>query len=179
MRWSAPIQTVLGRAARASAGLRRAPSRAIRAKRPAQTLAEAALTAMISVMTILVTLQLSMVIAQAFSAMYVAQTTARWLAVRIDTIDSTVKSQALTYASGLPGMNNNGLRSSDISITPSCTALDGTGKCASRNSGDAITVSVTANLSAVMFLPQTYGPPSFQFRLPTTMPTINYTVLLE
>jgi hypothetical protein len=134
---------------------------------------------MISVMTILATLQLSLVIAQAFSAMYVAQTTARWLAVRIDTIDSTVQTQALTFASGLPGMSNSGLTTSGISISPSCTALDGTGKCASRDSGDAVTVSVTTSLTAVMFLPTTYGPSNFQFRLPTTMPTISYTVLLE
>jgi hypothetical protein len=30
-----------------------------------------------------------------------------------------------------------------------------------------------------MFLPSTFGVAPFQFRLPTTMPTISYTVLLE
>jgi len=140
---------------------------------------EASLTAMISVMTLLATLQLSLVIAQAFSAMYVAQTTARWLAVRIDTIDTDVKNQAITYSTGLPGMSGGGLTTSDVTITASCTALDGTGKCASRDSGDAITVSVTTHLSAVMFLPTTLGVSPFQFRLPTTMPAIAYTVLLE
>jgi hypothetical protein len=181
MRWSAPrhlVRLVQHRAASASAGLHRAAVRAVRARRPAQSVAEAALTAMISVMTILVTLQLSLVIAQAFSAMYVAQTTARWLAVRIDTIDDTVKNQAVTYSTGLPGMGSSGLTTSSVTISPSCTALSG-GKCTNRDSGDAITVSVTASLTAVMFLPTTYGPSNFQFRLPTTMPTISYTVLLE
>lgn len=178
MRWSAPCQSVRRRAVLASVELHRATTRAVRARRPAQTVAEAALTAMISIMTILATLQLALVIAQAFSAMYVAQTTARWLAVRIDTIDSTVQSQAVTYSTGLPGMGSSGLTTSGVTVSPSCTALSG-GKCTNRDSGDAITVSVTTNLSAVMFLPSAYGPSNFQFQLPTTMPTISYTVLLE
>jgi hypothetical protein len=134
---------------------------------------------MISIMTVLATLQLSLVVAQAFSAMYVAQTTARWLAVRIDTTDTTVKNQALTFASGLPGMGNGGLTASGVTITQPCANLDGTGKCADRDSGDAVTVSVTTNLSAVMFLPTTFGTGNLVFRLPTTMPAIAYTVLLE
>ena len=142
-------------------------------------MAEAALTAMISIMTVLAVLQISLVIALAFSAMYVAQTTARWLAVRIDTIDTDVKNQAVTFASGLPGMGNGGLTTSGVSVTPSCTALDGTGKCASRDSGDAVSVSITTNLTPVMFLPTSFGGGNFIFRLPTTMPTIRYTVLLE
>jgi hypothetical protein len=154
-------------------------SRGVRARQPGQSLAEAALTAMISIMTVLATLQISLVIAQAFSAMYVAQTTARWLAVRIDTIDTDVKNQAITYSTGLPGMSGGGLSTSGVTVSPSCVALDGTGKCASRDSGDAVTVSVTTSLTPVMFLPTSFGTGNFIFRLPTTMPTISYTVLLE
>jgi hypothetical protein len=154
-------------------------SPAVRARQRGQSTAEAALTAMISIMTILATLQLSLVVAQAFSAMYVAQTTARWLAVRIDTIDTDVKNQAITYGTGLPGMGSGGLTTSGVTISPSCSALDGSGKCASRDSGDAVTVTVTTNLSAVMFLPTSFGTGNFIFQLPTTMPAIAYTVLLE
>ena len=63
-------------------------------------------------------------------------------------------------------------------MSPSCTALTA-GKCASRSSGDAVTVTVVANLSRVMFLPTTYGIAPLQFRLPATMPPVAYTVLLE
>ena len=171
-----------GRQRRAVAGLSGLPhvvSRGIQARQPGQTLAEAALTALISIMTVLATLQISLVIAQAFSTMYVAQTTARWLAVRIDTTDTIAKNQAVTFASGLPGMGNGGLTTSSVTITPACASLDGTGKCASRDSGDAITVAITTNLTPVMFLPTTFGTGNFVFRLPTTMPTIRYTVLLE
>jgi len=134
---------------------------------------------MISIMTVLATLQISVVIAQAFSAMYVAQTTARWLAVRIDTTDTVVKNQAMTFASGLPGMGNGGLTATGITITPACASLDGTGKCAARDSGEAITVAITTSLTPVMFLPTTFGSGNLRFQLPTTMPTIRYTVLLE
>jgi hypothetical protein len=179
MRWTLLDRAVWRRAAPKMPRARRVTARGPRAKRPGQALAEAALTASISIMTILAVLQISLVIAQAFSAMYVAQTTARWLAVRIDTIDTDVKNQALTFASGLPGMSGGGLRAQDVTISPSCTALDGTGKCASRDSGDAIKVSVTAQTTAVMFLPTTFGTGNLVFRLPTSLPTISYTVLLE
>src|SRR5215218_8339021 len=126
MRLVLPGRAALRRAISGSSGPRHVMSRTSRARQPGQSLAEAALTAMISIMTVLAVLQISLVIAQAFSAMYVAQTTARWLAVRIDTTDTIVKNQALVFASGLPGMGNGGLTTTGVSVTPSCTALDGT-----------------------------------------------------
>lgn len=175
MRWFWPGRGMQRRAVAGPSGL----SRGVRARQPGQTLAEAAITAMISIMTVLATLQISLVIAQAFSAMYVAQTTARWLAVRIDTTDTVATNQAITFASGLPGLGNGGLTTAGVTITPACASLDGSGKCASRDSGDAITVAITTSLTPVMFLPTTFGGGNFVFRLPTTMPTIRYTVLLE
>lgn len=179
-------RTLLGRWARRGVALRsslpgyalsrHARGRLMRSRRPGQSLAEAAITSMMVVMVLLVTLQLALVAAQAYSAQYVAQSTARWLAVRIDTIDSAVVTQANVYASGLPGMSGGGLAS--VTVSPSCTALS-SGKCTNRDSGDAITVTVTSSLTAVMFLPTSYGPSNFRFTLPSTMPAIAYTVLLE
>jgi hypothetical protein len=127
-------------------------------------------------MTILATLQLSLVAAQAFSAAHVARTTARWLAVRMDTIDSAVVTQATATAANLPGLTGGGMPS--VTVSPACTALTA-GRCAGRDQGDAITVTVNTSLTAVMFLPTTYGISPFIFRLPTSMPAISYTVLLE
>jgi hypothetical protein len=178
----ATMQRILsGRWVRWRAGLRshlagRALSHLTRSRRPGQTLAESAITSAMVVMVLLVTLQLSLVAAQAYSAQQVAQSTARWLAVRIDTIDSAVVTQANTYATGLPGMGSGGLAS--VAVSPTCTALTA-GKCAGRESGDAITVTVTTSLSAVMFLPTSFGVAPFRFTLPSTMPAIAYTVLLE
>ncbi|HZO28538.1 MAG TPA: hypothetical protein VFH48_21400 [Chloroflexota bacterium] len=76
----------------------------MRARRPGQAAAESALTAAIAIMTILTVLQLSLVAAQAFSAAHVARSTARWLAVRMDTIDSDVVAQATTIGANMPGM---------------------------------------------------------------------------
>jgi len=133
---------------------------------------------MLSVTTILAVLQLSLVAAQAFSASHVARTTARWLAVRIDTIDSAVVTQATANAVGLPGLSGGGMAS--VTVNPSCAALTGTpGKCAGRSSGDAIRVTVTTSLAAVMFLPTSFGIAPMVFTLPSTMPPIAFTVLIE
>jgi hypothetical protein len=127
-------------------------------------------------MTILVTLQLSLVAAQAYSASHVARATARWLAVRMDTIDSAVQAQATTFATSLPGMSGGGLAS--VTVAPSCASLT-SGVCAGREVGDQVTVTVNTSLAAVMFLPTSFGIAPFQFNLPTSMPPISYTVLLE
>jgi hypothetical protein len=155
---------------------RRAGARLIRSHRPGQTMAEAALTSLVVVTTLLITLQLSLIAAQAYSAQYVAQSTARWLAVHIDELDPAVVNKANEYASGLPGMSGGGLDS--VTVNPSCTALT-SGKCANRDVGDAITVSVTSKLSAVMFLPTSYGKAPYIISVPTYMPAVAYTTLLE
>ena len=144
--------------------------------RPGQALVEAAITTMLSVVTIIVILQLSMVVAQLMGTAHVARLTSRWLAVRVDTLDSAVVTQAGVFATNLPGVGNGGITS--VTVNPSCTALV-SGKCTTRATGDAVTVTVTANLANVMFLPTTYGIAPLQFRLPATMPPVAYTVLLE
>src|SRR5690606_7631380 len=83
----------------------------VRPRQPGQAAVEAALTAAISIVTILATLQLSLVAVQAYSASHVARSTARWLAVRMDTIDSDVAARATVIASDLPGMSGGGLAS--------------------------------------------------------------------
>src|SRR6188508_2521484 len=82
-----------------------AVGRAMRARRPGQAALEASLTAAIAIMTILATLQLSIVAAQQFSAAHVARATARWLATHMDTTDADVAAQAAVYATNLPGMS--------------------------------------------------------------------------
>jgi hypothetical protein len=156
----------------------------LRARRPGQAAVETALTAAISIMTILSVLQLSMVAAQAFSAAHVARSTARWLAVRMDTTDSGVTTQAQTLGAGLPGMSGGGLAS--VSVTPSCANLTPPppatgGICTGREQGTAIKVTVNTNVGAVMFLPTSFGIAPFRFSLPASTQTMSfgYTVLLE
>lgn len=153
-----------------------AASGLVRFRQPGQSVVEAALVAALSVGIVLATLQLSLVAAQAYSASHVARTTARWLAVRMDALDSAVTAQATSVATGLPGMSNGGLAS--VTVTPACAALV-SGKCPGRDTGDAITVTVTTSLTPVMFLPTTFGISPLVFRLPTSMPAIAVTVLLE
>ena len=141
-----------------------------------QTMVEFAITTIIVVVMMFATLQVSLIVVQQYGASQVARQTARWLAVRLDTIDSDVVTQARTYATDLPGLGATGL--TGITVAPSCTALSG-GKCAGRASGDAVTVTVTTSLTPVMFLPTTFGVAPYQIRFPTSLPAISYTVLLE
>ena len=162
------------------AGLSCLPVRGrVPARQSGQAALEAALTAAIAIMTILVTMQLSLIAAQQFSASHVARGTARWLAVRMDTIDSAVVTQAQTYANGLPGLSGGGM--SSVTVSPSCIALTGPspGTCAGRDTGVAVTVTVNTSLTPVMFLPNSFGVAPFVFTMPTSMSPVSYTVLLE
>jgi hypothetical protein len=141
-----------------------------------QTLLEFAVTTTIVVVLLFSVLQLSLIVVQQYGASQVARQTARWLAVRIDTIDADAVAQARTYATDLPGLGATGM--TGVTISPSCTTLSG-GKCSGRSSGDAVTVTVTTSLAPVMFLPTTYGWAPYQLRFPASLPAISYTVLLE
>lgn len=150
--------------------------RLVSARQRGQTLLEFALTSTIAIAMMLATLQVALIVVQRYGASQVARETARWLAVRIDTTDSAVVTQARTFAAGLPGLDVNGMPS--VTVSPSCTALVA-GKCPGRSQGDAVSVTVNTSLTPIMFLPTTYGLPPYQIRFPTSMPAITYTVLLE
>jgi hypothetical protein len=154
--------------------------KAMRARQPGQAAVESALTAAIAIMTILTVLQLSLVAAQSFSAAHVARSTARWLAVRMDTTDAQVLAQAQTVAADLPGMAGGGLNA--VLVSPSCASLTGSpGICSGRDTGTAVTVTVRTSVAAVLFLPSSFGVAPFTFTLPGSAQTLNfaYTVLLE
>ena len=137
---------------------------------------EAALTAAISVTTILATLQLSLVAAQTLSTSHVARATARWLAVRMDTTDADVVAQANSVAANLPGMAGGGL--SSVTVAPPCSTLIA-GRCPGRDAGTPITVTIESDMSAVMFLPTSYGVSPFVFDLPIPSQSVSRTVLLD
>jgi Flp pilus assembly protein TadG len=150
--------------------------RVLAAGRPGQTMVEFALTSIVVVVMLFALLQISIIVVQQYGASQVARQTARWLAVRLDTIDADVVTQARTYATDLPGLGSTGMTS--ITVSPSCAALSG-GKCTGRSSGDAVTITVTTSLTPVLFLPSSYGVAPYKINFPTAMPAIAYTVLLE
>lgn len=150
--------------------------RPVSARQRGQSLVEFAFTSTIAIAMMLATLQVAMILVQRYGAAQVARETARWLSVRIDTTDATVVSQARTFATGLPGLDVNGMPS--VTISPSCATLV-SGQCPGRSQGDAVSVTVNTSLTPIMFLPTTYGLPPYQIRFPTSMPAITYTVLLE
>lgn len=145
-------------------------------KQGGQSLLEFSVSTSVSIVMVMVAIQLALIVVQQFTASYVARSTARWLAVRIDTIDADVATQAATFAVGLPGLTGGGIQA--VTVTPSCASLT-SGKCAGRSSGDAITVQLTTNISRVMFLPTSYGIAPYKMNLPTSVPALAFTVMLE
>ena len=146
------------------------------ASQRSQTIVEFALTSIVVVVMLFALLQISLIVVQQYGASQVARQTARWLAVRMDTIDSDVVTQARSYATDLPGLGTTGM--TGVTISPTCTSLSG-GKCTGRASGDAVTVTVTTSLTPVLFLPSSYGVAPYKINFPTATPAIAYTVLLE
>jgi hypothetical protein len=137
---------------------------------------EFALTTTIAIAMLLAGLRISLILVQRYGASQVARETARWLAVRIDTTDSAVVTQARTFATGLPGLDTTGMPT--VTVSPSCATLTA-GRCAGRTKGDAISVTVTTSLTPIMFLPTTFGIAPYQISFPSSLPAITYTVLLE
>ena len=137
---------------------------------------EFALTTTIAIAMLLAGLQISLILVQRYGAAQVARETARWLAVRIDTTDAAVVTQARTFATGLPGLDTTGMPT--VTVSPSCPSLTG-GRCTGRVQGDAISVTVATSLTPIMFLPTTLGVSPYQISFPTSLPAITYTVLLE
>src|SRR3954462_8160813 len=90
--------------------------RVLSASRRGQTLVEFALTSIIVVVMLFAVLQISLIVVQQYGASQVARQTSRWLAVRMDTIDSAVVTQARTYATDLPGLDTTGL--TGITVSP-------------------------------------------------------------
>ncbi len=176
MRQASPARSAPSGAASRLPRWLRAPFGLVTARQSGQSLVEAAMTTMLTVLTLLAVVQLSLVAAQALSAMYVAQRAARWMAVNIDATDLELTNRGVDVGGTLPGLRGGGLVST--AAAPNCPSRVA-GKCPGRNSGDAITVTVTTTLTSVMFLPTTLGAPPLQFRLPTSMPAISYTVMLE
>lgn len=141
-----------------------------------QATVEYALIGIIMVVLSMVAMQYGLLAVQQFGAGHVARTTARWLAVNIDKTDS----QTMTYARGigdsLPGVGTTGMTA--VATSPACGALTG-GKCAGRETGDPITVTVTVNQSSMIFLPTTVSIGSLRVDFPTGSKTSRASVMLE
>jgi hypothetical protein len=152
------------------------PRRHARSRRREHAMLGAALTAAISVTTIVATLQLSLVAAQTLSTSHVARTTARWLAIRMDTADDDVVAQARSIAANLPGLAGGGL--SSVAISPPCAALIA-GRCPGRDSGTSVTVTIRADMAAVLFLPTSYSVSPFVLQLPIPMQLVSHTMVVE
>ncbi|MCC6177351.1 MAG: hypothetical protein IT305_18785 [Chloroflexi bacterium] len=152
------------------------PSPHRRARTAGQSIVEMALITPLAIGIVLVTLQTSLIVAQFWGAGHVSRATARWLAVRIDTTDSAVDTYARSLGAPLPGLSGTGITS--VAVNPSCPSLSG-GKCSARSPGDAVTVTVTAAPARVMFLPTSISVFSSTISLPTTLPPVSTTVVLE
>ena len=63
--------------------------------------------------------------------------------------------------------------------SPRCTALDGTGRCASRPVGTRQQVSLQYDVTPHVLLPTTLGAEWWQIRIPWQMPRYTYSMMVE
>jgi hypothetical protein len=153
-------------------------SRFVSACRRGQSMVEFALTTMIAITMLFAILQLALIVVQRYGTSQVARQSARWLAVNIDATDAQLLTQARTYATDLPGVDL--AATTSVTASPGCVSLTGTPpSCAARDSGNAVSVTVTVPIAKAMFLPTQYGIAPFQINFQSTNTSITYTVLLE
>jgi hypothetical protein len=118
-------------------------------------------------------IQLALVVTQYYSLMNVTRDTARWLAIRPDTVDSAVMTRAQANALTLTPS-----RITSLAVNPSCTSLNG-GLCANHTSGSIVTVTTTYDMSNLLFLPHQFQMGSLQVAVPTTLPPYAVSVMIE
>jgi len=135
---------------------------------------EFALVVPLFLFMLIVSMQMAMIGMQYYSLMRVTRETARWTAIRPDTIDSAV----LTHAKSNP-LTLDPTRYTSLVTNPSCTALNGSSKCDNRTSGSNLQVTITYNMSNLIFLPTTYHFGTLQATIPIGIPAYTVTVLIE
>ncbi len=128
------------------------------------------------VILVLIGVQFALIVTQYYSAMLAARQTARWLAVRPDTVDSAVIAQVNTVAASLPGLSDGGI--SSITINPGCPTLV-SGRCPGRQSGNPVSISILPNLGRVMFLPTSFGLGDMRVSFMPTLPAYTVSIMLE
>ncbi len=165
----------IGSTRKTAATSHRSDSRQAAGAHGGQNLVEFALAAPILFILLLVALQLALVITQYYSLMSVTGDTARWLAIRPDSDDGEVIAHARAN-----GMTLDPNRYLSIVTSPSCLARDpGTGHCESRRAGDVVSVSITYDISTLLFLPRDYGFGAMLVQIPQTLPTYRVSVMIE
>lgn len=125
-------------------------------------------------MLLFVSLQLALIGVQYYSTIHVARDTTRWAAIHPDTVDSGIVAHAL--AIDLPGVGASGI--SSVTVSPSCTQLV-SGHCSNRTPGEPISVTVSPNLSTVLFIPTTFTLGGLQAALPSSLPPYRVAMVVE
>ena len=98
---------------------------------------------------------------------------ARWTSVHPHALDSTTVAQVNAR---LP-TNLNSARLT-IAITPACTTLV-SGKCSARTPGAQLEVTLTYDVTDILFLPATINLPGFSASIPRTLPAYSMFVQVE
>jgi Flp pilus assembly protein TadG len=139
-------------------------------RRRGQGLVEFALVFPLFLFWLLVSIQHGLIAFQQYSLMAVTQDTARWLSIRPDKTDAEALAQARSVAYSLDSS-----RITSLVTNPSCA----TAPC-DRSIGDALTVTVTYDVSSWVFLPTTlsFGG-GLTFAVQTTLPPYSVTAMIE
>lgn len=148
----------------------RGPSRRMRG----QTLVEFALTFPFFLGLVLLIIQLSVIILQQLSLMWVTRETARWLALRPDTVDSAAVAYARAHALALDPD-----RIVSVVPSPACPNLDTSGICPLRPTTSLLSVEITYDLSSRIFLPTSFSLGGLTVAVRTSLPPYKISILME
>jgi Flp pilus assembly protein TadG len=141
-----------------------------------QSLVEFALTLPIFLFVLLVGLQFAIIGMTYFSEMRVTRDAARYAAIHPDTTDANI----VAYAQSRPlTLIPSRITTTSMTVEPPCGTLDGSGKCANRQSAANLSVQLAYNMSNLIFLPTTYGFGSNQITIPIGIPAYKVTVMIE
>jgi hypothetical protein len=139
-------------------------------------LAEYSLVLPILVLFLALSIQLALIVIQYYSTMHITRETARWASINPDSFDSAITAYANNLRASLPGVNNAAFTS--VVASPSCTAHVNN-HCLGRDPGGSLSVTITANVSSVLFFPSTLQVFNWQFSFPTSLPAYRVTAMIE
>jgi Flp pilus assembly protein TadG len=154
-------------------GGRRVSTRARRGEE-GQSLVELALYLPMMTIFIFACFQFAVIFYDYLSVMNAARDIGRWLVVHPHTVDAT---SVAAIRARLP--SNLDPASLTISVSPTCTALNASGKCPSRPQDAQLAVTFNYDVRSHMFLPRVFGFGGLQVTFPTALPAYTLYMVVE
>jgi TadE-like protein len=151
-------------------------------RRRAQALVEMALVMPLLIGIVAVLFQFGILFVAFLSVVNETRDIGRYAAVHPDTIDGTACTTPNSLWKQLCDDAPTVISPAKLTLafTPPCTTLSSGNKCANRNAGTSIHISLQYNAASIIFLPTNFRLGSWlQVAMPTGLPVYDYYVMVE